>query len=77
MYLVASAGLSVPLPVRLSPLSQLNPGFPKFAGHAGHVQQILKMSGGELPDRRTKCPATKKLTYVCRSFLAQKCPTRA
>ena len=32
-------------------------GFPKFAGHAGHVRRILKMSGEELLDRRTKCLA--------------------
>ncbi len=44
---------------------KVTPGFPKFAGHAGHVQGILKMSGEVLLDRRTKCPGSeKRLTEV-------------
>ncbi len=44
-------------------------GFPKFAGH---VRRILKMSGEELPDRRTKCPARKKMNPCSQVILSLK-----
>ncbi len=47
-------------------------GFLKFAGHAGHVQRILKMSGEELLDRRTKCPARKKMNRCSLVILSLK-----
>ncbi len=47
-------------------------GFLKFAGHVGHDWQILKMSDEELPDRRTKCPARKKMNLCSQVILSLK-----
>ena len=53
-------------------------GYPKFASHAGHVQQIFKMSGEEpqiksikSPAKKSKCPT--KLKKFSRSLYALLC----